>query len=59
MYSPLTPRRADFDMVRDLMIQTGVLERRIAFEEYTDTRFAERSDGYNAWRFDPGDTVAH
>jgi NitT/TauT family transport system substrate-binding protein len=46
-------------MVRDLMIQTGVLERRIAFEEYTDTRFAERSDGYNAWRFDPGDTVAH
>jgi NitT/TauT family transport system substrate-binding protein len=59
MYSPLTPRRADFDMVRDLMIQTGVLERRIAFEEYTDTRFAEHSDGYNAWRFDPGDTVAH
>src|SRR5277367_5561509 len=28
MYSPLAPRKADFDMVRDLMIETGVLDKK-------------------------------
>ena len=41
MYTPLSPRKADFDLVRDLMIETGVLDRKIEFEEYVDTRFAE------------------
>jgi NitT/TauT family transport system substrate-binding protein len=28
VYTPLAPRKADFDMVRDLMIETGVLTKR-------------------------------
>ncbi len=44
MYSPLAPRKADFDLVRDLMIETGVLDRKIAFHEYTDTRFSDRCE---------------
>ena len=57
MYSPLSPRKPDFDLVRDLMIETGVLERRIAFEEYVDTRFAERSLTQTSWKFEPGADV--
>ena len=30
-YSPLAPRKADFDMVRDLMIETGVLKKKLEF----------------------------
>jgi hypothetical protein len=38
VYTRLSPRKPDFDMVRDLMIQTGVLDRKIEFEEYVDVR---------------------
>jgi NitT/TauT family transport system substrate-binding protein len=54
-YSPLSPRRADFDMVRDLMLESGVLDRRIEFEEYADVRFAETAQFQTAWSFEPGD----
>ena len=53
-YSPLAPRKADFDLVRDLMIETGVLDRKIAFEEYTDTRFSDRATIQTAWKYAPG-----
>ena len=53
-YTQLGPRKADFDMVRDMMIETGVLDRRIPFEEYTDTRFADGAAGEQAWRYEPG-----
>ena len=43
MYAPLAPRKPDFDLVRDLMIETGVLDQKIEFEEYVDTRFAEHA----------------
>jgi len=52
MYSPLAPRKADFDMVRDLMIETGVLDKKIAFEDYTDTRFADRASIQTAWKYE-------
>ncbi len=58
MYSPLAPRKADFDLVRDLMIETGVLERKIEFEEYTDTRFADRASILTAWKYVPGTATA-
>jgi NitT/TauT family transport system substrate-binding protein len=58
MYSPLAPRKADFDMVRDLMIETGVLDRKIEFEEYTDTRFADRASIQSAWKYEPGSQSA-
>lgn len=53
-YSPLAPRKADFDLVRDMMIETGVLKKRIAFEDYTDTRFSDRASIQTAWRYSPG-----
>jgi NitT/TauT family transport system substrate-binding protein len=58
MYSPLAPRKADFDMVRDLMMETGVLDRKIEFEEYTDVRFADRASIQTAWRYEPGSESA-
>ncbi len=57
-YSPLGPRKADFDMVRDLMIETGVLNKRIAFEDYTDTRFSDKASIETAWKYEPGIAIA-
>jgi len=54
IYTRLTPRKPDFDMVRDLMIKTGVLEKKIAFEEYVDPRFAEGASTQTAWKYEPG-----
>ena len=54
IYTRLTPRKPDFDMVRDLRMETGVLERKIAFEEYVDPRFAEGASSQTAWKYEPG-----
>lgn len=54
MYMPLTPFKPDFDLVRDLMIETGVLNRPIEFDEYVDTTFAEGAKRQTAWRYEPG-----
>jgi NitT/TauT family transport system substrate-binding protein len=58
MYTPLTPFKKDFDLVRDLMRETGVLERNIEFDEYVDTRFAEGAKIQTAWKYEPGDPAA-
>jgi NitT/TauT family transport system substrate-binding protein len=58
MYTPLSPRKADFDLVRDLMIETGVLEKKIEFSEYVDTRFAEGAKEQTAWKYEPGSQSA-
>jgi NitT/TauT family transport system substrate-binding protein len=52
-YTPLTPFQQDFDTIRDLMLETGVLDRKIEFEEYVDTRFAERAGAQAAWAYEP------
>jgi NitT/TauT family transport system substrate-binding protein len=54
IYTRLSPRKPDFDMVRDLMIQTGVLDRKIEFDEYVEPRFAEGARGSTAWKYEPG-----
>jgi NitT/TauT family transport system substrate-binding protein len=54
MYTPLAPRKADFDLVRDLMIETGVLHKKIEFDEYTDTRFSDKASIETAWKYAPG-----
>ena len=54
IYTRLAPRKPDFDMVRDLMIETGVLERSIEFAEYVDLRFAEGAAAETAWIYEPG-----
>jgi NitT/TauT family transport system substrate-binding protein len=58
MYSPLAPRKRDFDLVRDLMIETGILENKIEFEDYTDLRFSERATIQTAWKYEPGSASA-
>lgn len=58
VYSPLAPRKADFDMVRDLMIETGVLKKKLAFEDYTDTRFSDGAHSQTAWKYEPGIAAA-
>jgi len=54
MYSPLTPRQPDFELVQDLMIESGVLEKKMPFAEYVDVQFAERAQIQTAWKFEPG-----
>jgi NitT/TauT family transport system substrate-binding protein len=54
VYSPLAPRKVDFDMVRDLMIETGVLDKRLDFTEYTDTRFSDNARSQTSWKYEPG-----
>ena len=58
MYAPLAPRKKDFDMVRDLMLEAGVLDRSIEFDEYVDTRFAAAAAIQRAWSFESGDEEA-
>jgi NitT/TauT family transport system substrate-binding protein len=57
-YDPLAPRKADFDLVRDLMIETGVLNKKLPFEAYTDTRFSDHATTQTAWKYDAGDSIA-
>jgi NitT/TauT family transport system substrate-binding protein len=54
IYSPLAPRKPDFDMVRDLMMETGVLNKKVEFEEYTDTRFSDVASNQAPWRYEAG-----
>jgi NitT/TauT family transport system substrate-binding protein len=59
VYSPLAPRKADFDMVRDLMIETGVLSKKLEFSEYTDTRFSDQASTQTPWRYEAATGSAH
>lgn len=58
VYSDLEPRKPDFDLVRDLMLKTGLIERAIEFEDYVDPRFARGEGGQTAWRFEAGSRTA-
>jgi NitT/TauT family transport system substrate-binding protein len=58
VYSQLAPRKADFDLVRDLMIETGVLKKKIEFSEYTDTRFSDHASNQTPWKYEPGIAAA-
>jgi len=57
-YEPLSPRRSDFETIVKLMVQTGVLERPIPFEEFVDTKFAESAHAMTAWKYEAGDDLA-
>ncbi len=52
-YSPLTPLKPDFELIQDLMLEHGLLDKPMAFEEYVDTRFAEGAREETAWRYHP------
>jgi len=51
-YRKLTPRKQDFDMVRDLMLDLKLIDRSIEFDEYVDVRFAEGAQHQTAWKLD-------
>jgi NitT/TauT family transport system substrate-binding protein len=53
-YEPLSPRRADFDLIVRMMVETNVLDKPIAFEEFVDTRFAEGAQSMKPWRYEAG-----
>jgi NitT/TauT family transport system substrate-binding protein len=57
-YEPLSPRRGDFETIVNLMVQTGVLDHAIPFEEFVDTRFAEGAHGMTPWKYEAGDARA-
>lgn len=52
-YTRLRLARQDFQEIHDLALRVGILEGPIAFEEYTDVRFSERTAGLTAWDFTP------
>jgi len=58
MYQPLAPRKPDFDLVRDLMIETGVLNKKIEFDDYADTRFSDGAKTQTAWAYEAGIATA-
>jgi NitT/TauT family transport system substrate-binding protein len=58
IYSPLAPRKPDFDLVRDLMMETGVLNKKIEFSEYADTRFSDGAIAQTAWKYEAGIATA-
>jgi len=57
-YNLLEPQKTDFDEVRDMMIQTGVLKVKIPFSAYTNLQFADHATIETAWKYEPGDAVA-
>ena len=59
MYSPLAPRKPDFDLIRDLMIESGLLNKKIEFNEYVDLRFADHASIKTAWNYEPGSSEAN
>jgi NitT/TauT family transport system substrate-binding protein len=58
-YEPLSPRRADFELVQDLMIRSGVLDHKMPFEDYVDPRFAEGALHETAWSYEPNEVNAN
>ena len=58
MYNSLAPRKDDFDLVRDLMIETKVLDKKIEFSDYTDLRFSDKATIQTAWNYEPGTAKA-
>jgi NitT/TauT family transport system substrate-binding protein len=49
--SPLEPRKADFELMRDMMVETGILQRKIELTEYVDSRFADHARTQAAWSY--------
>ena len=43
---------------RDLMIETGVLNKKLEFSEYADTRFSDKASIQTPWRYEPGIATA-
>jgi NitT/TauT family transport system substrate-binding protein len=53
LYNPLAPLERDFDLIQNLMIESGLLDHRLDFKDYVDDRFALRASSM-PWAFEPG-----
>jgi NitT/TauT family transport system substrate-binding protein len=40
------------------MMETGVLDKKIEFSEYTDTRFSDGAISQTAWKYEAGIATA-
>ena len=45
-------------MVRDMMIETKVLDKKIQFSDYADTRFSDNAAIQTSWKYQPGLAIA-
>jgi len=52
-YSNLRLAQAEFEYIVDLAIEGGVLKRRLAFEEYADIRFSDKTEGAQPHAWEP------
>jgi NitT/TauT family transport system substrate-binding protein len=51
-YTQLTPLRPDFEEIMELGIESGILKGKVTFEDYVDTRFAEKAQQLKAYEFE-------
>lgn len=51
-YANLRLAKADFEKIAELAVEGGVLTRHLAFEEYTDTRFSEKTQGAQPYEWE-------
>ena len=51
-YSNLRLAKADFEQIVDLALEGGVLTRRLAFEEYADIRFSDKTAGAQSYAWE-------
>ncbi|MBA3540907.1 MAG: ABC transporter substrate-binding protein, partial [Deltaproteobacteria bacterium] len=49
-YRKLSPRKVDFELVRDLMFDLKLIDRKIDFNEFVETKFAEAAEHETAWK---------
>ena len=52
-YSDLMLARKDFEEIERLAFDAGMLKRHLAFEEYTDTQFSDRTKGAVPYPWEP------
>jgi NitT/TauT family transport system substrate-binding protein len=51
-YQHLTPRQADFEMVRDMMYDLNLIDVKLPFHDFVEPRFAEAAEHLTAWKLD-------
>jgi NitT/TauT family transport system substrate-binding protein len=56
MYTPLTPFKNDFDLITNLMLETGTLTAPLQFGQYVDSHFAEGAKSMTPWAYEPSST---
>jgi len=52
-YMKLTLAKADFEQIVGLAVEAGILKRHLKFEEYTDTRFSEKTHSATPHKWEP------